>query len=70
MADIDAVSPAQVQGGGGGLGRNASRGAFIVLEGVDRCGKSTQAKRLVEDLNADGVLFLTQSSNELSMPSR
>jgi thymidylate kinase len=30
------------------------RGAFILFEGVDRCGKTTQAKRLVEALNAAG----------------
>lgn len=31
------------------------RGAFIVLEGVDRCGKTTQCARLVERLRASGV---------------
>lgn len=30
------------------------KGKFIVLEGPDRCGKSTQAKRLVEYLEAQG----------------
>ena len=30
------------------------RGAFIVLEGVDRSGKTTQAKRLVESLINEG----------------
>ncbi|XP_010559515.1 PREDICTED: thymidylate kinase isoform X2 [Haliaeetus leucocephalus] len=30
------------------------RGALIVLEGVDRAGKSTQGRRLVEALRADG----------------
>ena len=30
------------------------RGASIVLEGVDRSGKTTQAKRLVESLNNEG----------------
>ncbi len=39
-------------------GHQQGRGAFIVLEGVDRCGKSTQAKRLVEHLNASGVSAL------------
>jgi Thymidylate kinase len=34
---------------------NGARGAFILFEGVDRCGKSTQAKRLVEHLTARGV---------------
>ena len=31
------------------------RGAFIVLEGLDRSGKSTQVKRLVDHLNTKGV---------------
>lgn len=31
------------------------RGAFIVLEGVDRCGKTTQVARLVEALQAQGL---------------
>jgi dTMP kinase len=32
----------------------ARRGLFIVLDGVDGCGKSTQARRLVEALSAEG----------------
>lgn len=32
----------------------AKRGAFILFEGIDRCGKSTQAQRLVEHLNTIG----------------
>ena len=35
-------------------GAAAARGAFILFEGVDRCGKTTQATRLVEHLNAKG----------------
>ena len=31
------------------------RGALIVLEGIDRCGKSTQSTRLAEHLRAQGV---------------
>ena len=31
----------------------AKRGAFILFEGVDRCGKTTQARKLVETLNAE-----------------
>ena len=31
------------------------RGAFILFEGVDRCGKTTQARRLVESLAAGGL---------------
>ncbi len=31
------------------------RGAFIVFEGVDRCGKTTQTKKLVEALLAKQV---------------
>ena len=33
----------------------ARRGAFIVFEGLDRSGKSTQVQRLVDGLNRDGV---------------
>jgi dTMP kinase len=33
---------------------SARRGRFIVLEGADGCGKSTQAARLAERLNAAG----------------
>ncbi len=35
--------------------RMASRGAFIVFEGCDRCGKTTQCTKLVEALNKDGI---------------
>jgi polyphosphate kinase 2 (PPK2 family) len=33
----------------------ARRGAFIVFEGLDRSGKSTQVARLVAGLNSSGV---------------
>ena len=32
----------------------SKRGCFILFEGVDRCGKTTQAKRLVETLTQRG----------------
>jgi dTMP kinase len=32
----------------------AKRGALILFEGVDRCGKTTQAKKLAEALNEAG----------------
>ena len=31
------------------------RGVFIVIEGVDRSGKTTQCHRIVERLNSEGV---------------
>ena len=34
---------------------NGSRGAFIVFEGIDRCGKTTQCARLVNKLLAAGI---------------
>lgn len=33
----------------------ASRGAFILFEGVDRCGKSTQTAKLAASLQKQGV---------------
>jgi len=35
-------------------GQATQRGLFIVLEGLDRCGKSTQVDRLVAYLNRNG----------------
>ena len=46
---------AKSAGAAAGGATSTPRGAFIVLEGVDRCGKSTQCARLVERLTADGV---------------
>lgn len=34
---------------------NVKRGALVVLEGVDRSGKSTQARKLVESLNSRNI---------------
>lgn len=34
---------------------DSMRGALIVLEGVDRAGKSTQCQKLVDYLTASGV---------------
>ena len=52
---------AAATGGGGAAAGPAPRGAFIVLEGVDRCGKSTQCARLVEALQAEGVRWRRES---------
>ncbi|KAK9826824.1 hypothetical protein WJX81_004382 [Elliptochloris bilobata] len=38
-----------------GASQASQRGAFILFEGVDRCGKTTQSRRLVEHLQAVGV---------------
>ena len=37
------------------LAAQAARGAFIVFEGIDRCGKTTQSETLVEKLRSEGV---------------
>lgn len=37
--------------------KRQNRGLFIVLEGLDKCGKSTQAKRISEKLNAEKMNF-------------
>ncbi|XP_066597877.1 thymidylate kinase isoform X2 [Prorops nasuta] len=37
------------------------RGALLVFEGCDRAGKTTQAKKLVEALNANGIPAKTRS---------
>eukprot|EP00240_Pyramimonas_obovata_P014850 CAMPEP_0118941682 /NCGR_PEP_ID=MMETSP1169-20130426/34430_1 /TAXON_ID=36882 /ORGANISM="Pyramimonas obovata, Strain CCMP722" /LENGTH=215 /DNA_ID=CAMNT_0006886511 /DNA_START=244 /DNA_END=891 /DNA_ORIENTATION=- len=34
---------------------STQRGAFVLFEGIDRCGKSSQTKMLVENLKAKGV---------------
>ena len=40
---------------GGDTRRNSARGALVVFEGGDRCGKTTQTQQLVEALKDDGV---------------
>ncbi|GKY91482.1 hypothetical protein MPSEU_000120500 [Mayamaea pseudoterrestris] len=39
-----------------------TRGAFIVLEGVDRCGKTTQVARLVERLTKESQTHSVESA--------
>ena len=34
---------------------STKRGALILFEGIDRCGKTTQTKRLVEYLSSKGT---------------
>ena len=36
------------------LHQGMPRGLFIVLEGLDRCGKTTQVSRLLESLESNG----------------
>ncbi|EIE20471.1 hypothetical protein COCSUDRAFT_48524 [Coccomyxa subellipsoidea C-169] len=40
---------------GGVSSQKSGRGAFLLFEGVDRCGKTTQSQRLVEYLKGKGV---------------
>lgn len=48
--------------------QNASRGAFIVFEGGDRCGKSTQCKLLVDHLKSTGVHVLPPAPQDPPPP--
>ena len=45
------------------------RGLFIVFEGVDRSGKSTQAKRIVEKLREEGHPMFDQHFPDYSTPT-
>jgi dTMP kinase len=49
MASLSSSAPS-AHGGGA-----RPRGALLLFEGVDRCGKTTQAQRLAADLAAEGV---------------
>ena len=40
---------------GRAMSTNVSRGAFILFEGGDRCGKTTQSDNLVNHLSSKGV---------------
>ncbi|BDA50650.1 Thymidylate kinase [Coccomyxa sp. Obi] len=35
--------------------KHSGRGAFVLFEGVDRCGKTTQSQRLVQHLKGKGI---------------
>jgi len=41
------------------------RGAFVVFEGIDRCGKTTQTSKLVSSLHSQGI-----SSELMRFPNR
>lgn len=44
----------QAGGGGGGESRAVARGALVVLEGLDRSGKTTQVKLLQQRFGEQG----------------
>jgi dTMP kinase len=50
----------------------AKRGCFILFEGVDRCGKTTQAKRLVDTLTqrGQGTVFMRFPDRETAIGSQ
>jgi len=45
-----------------------SRGAFIVFEGIDRSGKSTQSSRLIQNLEKRGIPFMKTGFPQRSTP--
>ncbi|KAL6751258.1 P-loop containing nucleoside triphosphate hydrolase protein [Haematococcus lacustris] len=47
----------------------SSRGAFIVFEGTDRCGKTTQVQKLLEHLGQAGVSAEMVRFPDRSLPS-
>lgn len=47
--------PITSQAASSAMAQQQARGAFIVFEGADRAGKSTQCQMLVEHLQAQGV---------------
>jgi len=49
----------------GMVGCRSGRGAFIVLEGVDRSGKSTQSEKLVKKLIEAGVTFVLSKQTRI-----
>jgi len=46
----------------------AARGVLIILEGLDRTGKSTQARKLVQNLNSRGILAELQVFPDRTTP--
>ena len=49
---------------GGSTSNKPLRGAFILFEGGDRCGKTTQSESLVKHLHSKGVSFLLSCTYE------
>ena len=47
-----------------------NRGAFILFEGVDRCGKTTQANRLVAHLKKERPVEFMRFPGRLLRPIR
>jgi len=64
--DADANAAAEILKGGS-LFNKEGRGAFIVLEGCDRMGKTTQAKALALALEAEGIPAVFMSSPDRSL---
>ncbi len=50
--------------------RSCARGALIVFEGGDRCGKTTQCSKLVEHLNSNGVSAIDSTIGTTAVPKQ
>ena len=70
LANVGSIASSRRAASGPSSSSSPPRGAFIVLEGVDRCGKTTQCARLVERLRESGVRGLIACFSPSSSTSK